>query len=134
MNQIMISYRLKLAETLGCTDAASIVDRNNHWNMPPYFNNGFNMFATGIDPEDGGKIALMHHHINAPKTHILSNGISIPYNSFGIIDNLIEKGFIGTGYNKENASITFMPTTRNTHNHNNNIIAFIRCHKGNRYD
>lgn len=133
MNQIMISYRLEIAKAMECTDAASIVDRNNHWNMPPYFNNNFNMFATGIDPEDDGKIALMHHHISSPKERTSGNGIAIPYNRFAIIDKLIERGFIGTGYNKENATITFMPTARHTPL-NNNIVAFFCQNKGKKYD
>ncbi len=112
LNQIMISCRLEIAKDLNCTDAVSIVDRHNRWNMPPYFNNGFHMFATAIDPADNGQIALMHHNIAEPQTAKTNFGISIPYNRFEIIDTLLQKGFIGNSYNKENAALLFTPTTR----------------------
>lgn len=132
LNQIMIGCRLELAADLGCTDAASIVDRSNHWNMPPYFNNGFKMFATAIDPADGGKIALMHHNLSsrAPQK---ANGISIPYNRFAIIDNLINKGFVGISYNKEDATVLFVPTSRSTRQPDTNFLTIIKQAKGAKY-
>lgn len=107
LNLIMTTCRLDLAREKGCTDAASIIDRRNHWNMPPYFSNGFNMFATGIDPADGGKIALMHHDLHQPRPAQSQPGINIPYNRFDIIDRLLEKGYIGWEYNRQSAGITF---------------------------
>ena len=53
----MIAYRLELAKHFQCQRAASIIDRSNHWNMPPYFKNGFQMFGSAVDPADGGKTA-----------------------------------------------------------------------------
>lgn len=132
LNQIMIGCRLELAQSLGCSDAASIVDRSNHWNMPPYFNNGFKMFATAIDPADGGKIALMHHNLRNTDFQ-KTNGISIPYNRFAVIDNLLDKGFIGVRYNKEDAAILFVPTSRSTRQPNNNFLTIIRQNKGAKY-
>lgn len=133
LNQIMIGCRLELAADFGCTDAASIVDRSNHWNMPPYFNNGFKMFATAIDPADGGKIALMHHNMSPSSQKNTTNGIAIPYNRFTIIDNLLAKGFVGIGYTKETASINFVPTSRTDTPMNNQILTFIQQTKGNRH-
>ena len=40
LNSVMVNYRLKLAEQMGCTDCTSIVDRKNKWNMAPYFLGG----------------------------------------------------------------------------------------------
>lgn len=108
LNQLMVEYRLELAAHLGCTDAASIVDRNNHWNMPPYFNNGFCMYGTGIDPDDNGKIALMHLHLQTkPKPQ--AKGYALPYNRFDLIDKMLQRGFVGVGYNKTTAQIIFAP-------------------------
>lgn len=116
LNRIMIAYRLELARHLQCQKAASIIDRSNHWNMPPYFKNGFQMFGSAIDPADGGKIALMSYNLQAPKsvpeqeqnqTASIQPKISVPFNRFDIIDKLFAKGFIGCGYNKQNGSITF---------------------------
>lgn len=133
LNQIMIGCRIELAADLGCTDAASIVDRSNHWNMPPYFNNGFKMFATAIDPADGGKIALMHHNLQTPSRRPRTNGIAIPYNRFGIIDNLLAKGFVGTAYNKETASVLFTLTSRTAKQSNDKFLTIVRQTKGAKY-
>ena len=132
LNQIMIGCRLELAADLGCTDAASIVDRSNHWNMPPYFNNGFKMFATAIDPADGGKIALMHHNLSS-SVQQPAKGISIPYDRFALIDNLIGKGFVGTSYNKEDATVLFVPTSRATRQPDTNFLTIIKQTKGAKY-
>ena len=106
LNQVMIQYRLNLAKAIGCTDAFSIIDRNNQWNMPPYFKNGFNMFACTIDPADGGKIALMHHNITS-KNNILKASIKVPYSNFAQIDMLLSRGFIGCSYDKKDKTIEF---------------------------
>lgn len=108
LNAIMIDYRFNLASNLNCTDCTSIVDRNNRWNMTPYFANRFNLFSTAIDPSDNGKISLLHK----PMGHdsVLSNKktrISIPYNRFELIDKMISRGFIGVDFDKTNASVTF---------------------------
>lgn len=132
LNQIMIGCRLELAADLGCTDAASIVDRSNHWNMPPYFNNGFKMFATAIDPADGGKIALMHHNLSSAVQQP-AKGISIPYGRFALIDNLIGKGFVGISYNKEDATVLFVPTSRATRQPGTNFLTIIKQTKGAKY-
>ena len=113
LNQIMIDYRLELAKNLHCTGAASIIDRSNHWNMPPYFNNGFKMYATAIDPADGGKIALMHHNLKN-KEHTPQRGVNVPFNSFNLIDKLLTRGYVGCGYNKDTATLTFVQTAQRT--------------------
>jgi len=107
LNKIMIQYRLEQAKAQGYTDAFSIIDRNNNWNMPPYFNNGFKMFATTIDPADGGQIALMHYNIKYPENYS-KVGINVAYNNFTQIDKLISKGFIGGSYNSEHKTINFI--------------------------
>ena len=106
-NQIMIRYRLDLAKKMGCSDAFSIIDRNNHWNMPPYFSNGFQMFAGATDPSDGGKIALMHNDIRKKKENGVL-GISVAYDNFSHIDALLAKGFVGNSYNQKNKTINFV--------------------------
>ena len=120
LNKIMIAYRLELAKRLDCKMATSIVDRSNHWNMPPYFKNGFQMFGSAIDPADGGKIALMRHNLQSEKQDRSENilpKISIPFHRFDIIDKLFEKGFVGCAYNQETTSITFMPRTKSSYTH-----------------
>ncbi len=106
-NQIMIQYRLDLAKKMGCSDAFSIIDRNNHWNMSPYFNNGFQMFAGATDPSDGGKIALMHNDIKEQK-EVKALGLSVAYDNFSHIDTLLAKGFVGNSYNQKNKTINFV--------------------------
>lgn len=113
LNQIMIDYRLELAKNLHCNGAASIIDRSNHWNMPPYFNNGFRMYATAIDPADGGKIALMHHNLKT-QTNLPQRGVNVPFASFNLIDKLLAKGYVGCGYNKDTATLTFVQTAQRT--------------------
>ena len=108
LNAIMIDYRFNLASNLNCTDCTSIVDRNNRWNMTPYFANRFNLFSTAIDPSDNGKISLLHKPMG--QDSVLSNKktrISIPYNRFELIDKMISRGFVGVDFDKTNASVTF---------------------------
>lgn len=109
-NQIMIQYRLNLAKKMECSDAFSIIDRNNHWNMPPYFNNGFQMFASTIDPCDNGKIVLMHNDIKSKK-ECKKLGISVAYDNFLHIDTLLAKGFVGNAYNSKDKTINFVKKT-----------------------
>ena len=111
LNKIMIDYRLAEAKNLGCTDCTCIVDRNNRWNMPPYFSSRFNLYATAIDPSDGGKISLLHKPME--KDTILSSvktRVSLPYNRLDLIDRRLDKGFVGIEFNREDASITFAPS------------------------
>ena len=45
---------------------------------------------------------------------VLSNDktrITLPYNRFELIDNLIKKGFIGIDFDKTNANVTFAHST-----------------------
>lgn len=108
LNKTMISYRLEQAQKLGCTDCTSIIDRNNLWNMTPYFSCRFNLFSTTIDPTDGGKISLLHKPME--KDSVLScfkTRVSLPYTRLELIDNVINKGFIGVEFNKSNNEIVF---------------------------
>ncbi len=112
LNSIMINYRLAQASQLKCTDCTSIVDRNNRWNMTPYFANRFNLFSTAIDPSDGGTISLLHKPMS--ETSVLTadkTRIVLPYNRFNLIDNLIQRGFIGIEFDKQNANVTFAPSS-----------------------
>ena len=112
LNSIMINYRLEQASQYKCTDCTSIVDRNNRWNMAPYFTNRFNLFSTAVDPSDGGIISLLHKPMG--EDTVLSNNktrITLPYNRFELIDNLIKKGFIGIDFDKTNANVTFAHST-----------------------
>lgn len=108
INTAMINYRMEQAMLLDCTDCASIVDRNNRWNMTPYFACRFNLFQTAIDPSDGGKISLLHKPID--KTSVLSKvktRIRLPFDRFELIDAMIERGFIGVEFDRKTAEITF---------------------------
>lgn len=108
LNTVMIEYRLEQARKMGCTDCTSIVDRSNLWNMTPYFACRFNLFQTAIDPSDGGKISLLHKPIE--KDTVLScfkTRISLPYDRFELIDNLIKKGFIGVEFDRSKKEVTF---------------------------
>ena len=108
INTAMINYRMEQAVFLNCTDCASIVDRNNRWNMTPYFACRFNLFQTAIDPSDGGKISLLHKPID--KSSVLSKvktRITLPFDRFELIDAMIKKGFIGVEFDRKTAEITF---------------------------
>lgn len=108
LNSIMINYRIKQAERMGCTDCTSIIDRKNKWNMSPYFGNRFNLFATATDPSDGGQISLLHKPVG--HNTVLScfkPRIALPYERLDIIDRLLAKGFIGIEFNKEREEVLF---------------------------
>lgn len=124
LNQAMIQCRLELAADLGCSDAFSIIDRNNHWNMSPYFNNGFNMYATAVDPSDNGKIALMHHNLGNRRLSN-SNGISVPYDRLNLIDSLLAKGYVGNGYDPKSGNIKFVLNRQNEHNRVKNSFSIL---------
>ena len=131
LNQIMIQCRLDLARDLGCNDAFSIIDRSNHWNMPPYFNNGFNMYGTTIDPSDGGKIALMHHNFEDQQKRNEVNGISVPFNRFDLIDNLLAHGYVGNKYDAQSGVIRFVNDSRT--NRKDRVVWFVNHNRGNSY-
>lgn len=120
LNQLMIAYRLAFAKHLNCCQAASIIDRHNHWNMTPYFNNGFKMYASAIDPSDNGQIALMSHDLQSVQTRN-SFGIRIPYRRFELIDRLLALGFVGRMYDRQKEEILFSPerkiVSRTSHIH-----------------
>ena len=76
--------------------------------MTPYFSCRFNLFSTTIDPTDGGKISLLHKPME--KDSVLScfkTRVSLPYTRLELIDNVINKGFIGVEFNKSNNEIVF---------------------------
>lgn len=115
LNGSMIECRLRMAKKLGCTDCTAIVDRNNRWNMPPYFSNGFNLFATTIDPDDGGPISLLHKPIVGGAAlpedqNIKVVRISVPYHRLDLIDDLVMHNNIGIAFNKATGCITFAPS------------------------
>lgn len=108
LNTTMIEYRMAEAARMGCTDCTSIVDRSNLWNMTPYFACRFNLFQTAVDPSDGGKISLLHKPIE--RETVLScfkTRISLPYDRFELIDNMITKGFIGVEFDRTKKEVTF---------------------------
>ena len=108
LNKIMIDCRIEYAQKLGCSDAFSIIDRANHWNMTPYFSRGFNMFATAVDPSDGGKIALMHNDLKQRECNYVL-GIRVPYNRYELIDKMLTKDFVGNEYDADTGYIKFVP-------------------------
>lgn len=133
LNIIMIKYRMELAQRLGCTDCTSIVDRSNLWNMTPYFNCRFNLFQTAVDPSDGGKISLLHKPIGAETVlSCFKSRVSLPYDRFELIDNLISKGFIGIEFNKDKKEVLFAHSSyyRSPKEFNRNLLSVISCQKG----
>lgn len=130
LNTIMINYRIEEAQRQGCTDCTSIVDRNNKWNMRPYFSCLFNLFETAIDPSDGGKISLLHKPIK--KDTVLSCfkvKIAIPYNRLELIDKMIQKGFIGIEFNSETSAVTFAYSSYYTHRATINMDSYLKKYK-----
>lgn len=108
LNMLMINYRMKMAGQLGCTDCTSIVDRHNRWNMTPYFQSRFNLFATAIDPSDGGKISLLHKPLeNDSVLSCFKQRITLPYERLEMIDKLLKNGFIGVEFDGKKAEVTF---------------------------
>lgn len=107
LNQIMIDFRISKARQLGCTHAFSIVDRHNHWNMTPYFSNGFTMFSSAVDPSDNGQIALMQRHL-CSKVWYSKTQITAPCYDFDRIDALLNNGYVGCAYNAQTNRISFV--------------------------
>lgn len=83
------------------------------------------MYATAIDPADGGKIALMHHNLKT-KTDHPQRGVSVHFASFNLIDKLLARGYIGCGYNKETSTLTFVQSNQRTFAKQNIILAVHR--------
>ncbi|MDD4555877.1 MAG: hypothetical protein PHE89_00925 [Alphaproteobacteria bacterium] len=110
LNKTMIDYRQKLAGHLGATDVVSIIDRKNVWNMTPYFENEFNMFSSGIDPADNGKIALMHRPLRDNVVRAEGEVETSHFENFNQIDKMFYMNRIGVGYDKESKKIMFART------------------------
>lgn len=106
LNQLMINFRLHQAKKRGCHETYSIIDRHNHWNMTPYFNNDFCMFASSIDPSDNGKIAIMRHFANQ-QLDTTSRLESTPFHQFEEIDSLLRKNFVAYRYNPQTQHLIF---------------------------
>lgn len=107
LNQMMIQFRLNLAKKLGCGYAASIIDRQNHWNMSPYFENGFRMFGSAVDPADNGKIALMSFNMKRLETRKEALHIWVSYRRTKLIDRALAFGFEGVGFDTVTRNILF---------------------------
>lgn len=110
LNTLMVEYRMQFAKMLGATDYVSIIDRNNVWNMNPYFANGFNMFSSSIDPADNGKIALMHRPAEGNVVLNDNEQEYMNYQKFSTIDKMFYMKRIGVAYDKESDSIVFAKT------------------------
>ena len=124
LNQLMIEYRIELAKQLKCDAIYSIIDRNNHWNMPPYFNNRFQMLSSGIDPSDGGQIAVMCYKDQQPQR--IGKEILIPSHHFGTIDKLLQNDFVGCVYHPKTKQIAFRRTALPLHIRSHQQIKQIR--------
>lgn len=106
LNKYMVKYRVELAKMLWCTIAASIVDRHNIKNFSPYFKNRFQMYGAGVDPSDGGDIALMYRDINEQPRE--TNDVKLlNYLDFKNIDDALNQWYQGVLYDKETGLITF---------------------------
>ena len=106
LNRLMINYRMYLAKKQGCYETYSIIDRHNHWNMRPYFENDFCMFDSGIDPSDNGQIALMRH-ITGQRLDTKNWNESALFHQFDQIDHFLRKGYVACGYNTQNRHLIF---------------------------
>lgn len=124
LNQLMIEYRLEMAKEKGCSAVYSIIDRHNHWNMTPYFNNRFQMLSCGIDPADGGKIAIMRYRAMQPKR--IGNMVCVPTHHFEKIDQLIQNDFVGETYNPKTREIVFTRPADPVHIKKYNHLKIIR--------
>ena len=107
LNQIMIDFRVERARKEGCTHAFSIVDRHNHWNMTPYFSNGFTMFSSAIDPSDNGQIALMQRPLRTNVWYGKSK-LTASCCDFDRIDVLLNNGYVGHAYDSQTNQISFV--------------------------
>lgn len=124
LNQLMIEYRIEEAKKLQCGAVYSIIDRHNHWNMSPYFNNKFQMLSCGIDPSDGGEIAIMRYKEQQPQR--IGKEILIPSHHFSTIDTLLQNNFVGCEYNPKTKQITFRRTALPVHIKSHRHIRQIR--------
>lgn len=109
LNQTMIEYRIEHAQQHGATDVVSIIDRKNVWNMTPYFENGFHMFGSSVDPADDGKIALMHRPLKETVEKV-SEPHKAHFENFSQIDKMFHMKRVGVGYDKEQQRIVFAQT------------------------
>ncbi|MDR1693860.1 MAG: hypothetical protein LBR70_01510 [Lactobacillaceae bacterium] len=128
LNTVMVDYRANYAKMLGATDFVSIIDRKNVWNMNPYFDNGFNMFASSVDPADNGKIALMHKPAVDKVVHNDNELEKMNYENLNTIDKMFYMKRIGVAYDKETSSIIFAKTSyysdmkKHNKGSNNNMV------------
>lgn len=128
LNKIMIEYRMNFSEKLGATDWVSIIDRKNVWNMNPYFGNGFNMFASSIDPADNGEIALMHKPVKEKVEYKDNNFEFMHFANQNTIDKMFYMKRIGIDYDAKMQKIVFAKTDyyanlkKNRGNEVNNVM------------
>ncbi|MBR4927698.1 MAG: GNAT family N-acetyltransferase [Alphaproteobacteria bacterium] len=106
LNRLMISYRMHMTKKQGCYETYSIIDRHNHWNMRPYFDNDFCMFDSGIDPSDNGQIAVMRY-VTGQQLEIGKCNVSTLFHQFDQIDCFLKKGYVAFGYDTRTQHLTF---------------------------
>ncbi len=105
INANMIHFRLKYAGHLGVKDCLSIIDRENIWNMRPYFANDFVMMGADVDPSDGGNIALMHRRLGAKAAYNKDNYVEVPFDHFGLLNKMFAYRRVAVGYNSQTRSL-----------------------------
>lgn len=124
LNQLMINFRLLQAKKKGCIETYSIIDRHNHWNMTPYFNNSFCMFASSIDPADDGQIAIMRHFENQ-QLDTKTRPESTPFHHFDKIDDLLKRNFVAYHYNPRTQHLVFARPIPIQISHSNKFLQII---------
>ncbi|MBO7243948.1 MAG: GNAT family N-acetyltransferase [Alphaproteobacteria bacterium] len=124
LNQLMVEFRLEMAKEKKCEAAYSIIDQHNHWNIGPYFKNGFKMVSYGIDPSDGGKIAIMR--FRNEKIQRIGNMILVPVQDIKTINRLMSCDFIGSSYDTQTRKIMFTRPAEPQHIKSDHILRKIR--------
>ena len=106
LNRLMINFRLHLAKKQGCYKTYSIIDRNNRWNMRPYFDNDFCMIDSGIDPSDNGKIAFMCRR-TGKQVDVKNSMKSVSFYHHEQVDYLLQNGYVAHRFNIETQHLVF---------------------------
>ncbi len=113
LNQLMVQIRKNIARKLNIPYAVSIIDRNNHRNLSPYFLNNFQLTAAGIDPSDDGSIYVMQASLMPQKVISHQKGAFVRIHSLDEIEQLLSQGYQGIHFNARNGILELaLPTQK----------------------
>ena len=119
--QIMIDHWIEHAETKGRTDLLATIDTANIASWSSFMRGGMNLYFTGIDPNDGGKIYNAHEKVQniALKKSDLSCLFNLAAKKKGAMRachinqvkkqaKLFDKGYVCTSFSKHCGTLTFI--------------------------